>query len=558
MPVDRRRRAANPRTVNRRTTNPRPANRLTTRLRDRVAELGERRVQLHWSNLFGVVTFTCFVVLAVTGILLSVTYTPSNELVTYTGPYGPLQGATVTEAFASTMRISFEQTGGLLLRQTHHWAALVMPASIIMQLLITFFSGGFRRPRRLSWVLLVAAFVLVLAAGWSGYALPDDMLSGTGLRIVEGVVLSIPFLGTWIAGLMFGGPFPGQIIENLYPLHVAIAPGLLVVVLIARAALTLRDGQARQFRPEPVATLGLRLWPDAAFRALGMMGITGSVLVLLGATATISPVWTYGPASVGEVGAGSQPDWYMGFLDGALRLVPLGWETEWFGWTWTFATLVPLAVVAAYFGLLVAYPYIESWVTQDREQHHVLDRPRHFPVRTGIGVAGMLFYGVLWGAASADIVSTEFNVSFESVITTLQVLLLVGPALAFEVTRRVCIGLQRKDREIALHGHETGRIVRMPNGGYAEVHQPADDAERARLAVVPVPAAPGRTDRTGRLRGAERLRGVLARGFGTGHVVPAAAREQDREKARALTPGGARDRAALERTGRGGARRRRA
>ncbi|MFD6444301.1 cytochrome bc complex cytochrome b subunit [Promicromonospora sp. NPDC060204] len=508
-------------------------------LRARAAALGERRVQLHWSNLFGVVTFTCFVVLAVTGILLAFTYTPSNELVTYTGPYGPLQGATVTEAFASTMRISFEQTGGLLLRQTHHWAALVMPASVIVQLLVTFFTGGFRRPRQLSWVLLVAAFVLVLLAGWSGYALPDDMLSGTGLRIVEGVVLSIPFLGTWIAGLMFGGPFPGQIIENLYPLHVAIAPGLLVVVLIARAALTLRDGQAKQFRPEPVASLGLRLWPDAAFRAFGMMGITGSVLVLLGATATISPVWTYGPASVSEVGAGSQPDWYMGFLDGALRLVPTGWETEWFGWTWTFAMLVPLAVVAVYFGLLVVYPYVEAWVTQDREQHHVLDRPRHFPVRTGIGVAGALFYGILWGAASADIVSTEFNVTFESVITTLQVLLFVGPALAFEVTRRVCIGLQRKDREIALHGHETGRVVRMPNGGYAEIHQPVDDAERARLTVVPVPAAPGRTDGQGRLRGTERLRGALARGFGTGHVVPAAERDAAGNGARDAAVAGA-------------------
>lgn len=514
-------------------------------IRARIDELGRRRVQLHWSNLFGVVTFTCLVVLTVTGILLAFTYTPSNELVTYTGPYGPLQGATVTEAFASTMRISFEQTGGLLLRQTHHWAALVMPASIIMQLLITFFSGGFRRPRQLSWVLLVAAFVLVLAAGWSGYALPDDMLSGTGLRIVEGVVLSIPFIGTWIAGVMFGGPFPGQIIENLYPLHVAIAPGLLVVVLVARAALALRDGQATQFRPEPVPTLGLRLWPDAAFRAFGMMGITGSVLVLLGATSTISPVWSYGPASVGEVGAGSQPDWYMGFLDGALRLVPAGWETVWGGWTVTFATLVPLAVVAVWFGLLVVYPYVEAWVTQDRGRHDVLDRPRHFPVRTGIGVAGALFYGILWGAASADIVSTEFNVTFESVITFLQVLLLVGPALAFEVTRRVCIGLQRKDREIALHGHETGRIVRMSNGGYAEVHQQADPAERARLTVVPVAAAPGRTDGSGRLHGAERLRGALSRVFGTGHVVPAATA---RAEARALVgPGGAVEQVAVER-----------
>ncbi|GAB2476513.1 ubiquinol-cytochrome c reductase cytochrome b subunit [Promicromonospora xylanilytica] len=511
MPADPRRRSARPAT--------RTARAITT---PAITALARRRVHLRWSNLFGVVTFACLLVLAVTGVLLATWYTPSNELVTYAGPYGPLQGATVTEAFASTMRISFEQTGGLLVRQTHHWAALVMPASIIMQLLVTFFSGGFRRPRRLSWVLLVGAFVLVLLAGWSGYALPDDMLSGTGLRIVEGVVLSIPVIGTWAANLMFGGPFPGRIIENLYPVHAVIAPGLLVVVIAVRAVLAVRHGQPQPApTARPTASLGLRLWPDAALRAAGMVGLTSAVLVLLGATSTISPVWSYGPASVGEVGAGSQPDWYMGFLDGALRLVPVGWETEWGGWTWTFATLVPLAVIGAYFALLIVYPYIEAWVNQDRAPHHVLDRPRNVPVRTGIGVAGALFYGILWGAASADIVSTEFSVPFETVITVLQVAVVIGPALAFEATRRICIGLQRKDREIALHGHETGRVVRMPNGGYVEIHQPVGDTERARLAVTPVPATPGRADDDGHLPARERLRGALSRQFGTGHVVAA-------------------------------------
>jgi ubiquinol-cytochrome c reductase cytochrome b subunit len=500
----------------------------------RVAEIGRRRVRLRWSNLFGVVTFACLLVLAVTGVLLASWYTPSNELVTYDGPYGPLRGATVTAAFDSTMRISFEQTGGLLLRQTHHWAALVMPASMIMQLLVTFFSGGFRRPRQLSWVLLVVAFILVLAAGWSGYALPDDMLSGTGLRIVEGVVLSIPFVGVWIASWMFGGPFPGQIIENLYPVHAVIAPGLLVLVLAVRAVLFLRHGQATHPRAATTPSLGLRLWPDAALRAAGMTGMTAAVLVLLGATSTISPVWSYGPASVGEVSAGSQPDWYMGFLDGALRLVPVGWETEWMGWTVTFATLVPLVVIGGYFAILIVYPYLEAWVDQDREPHHVLDRPRNVPVRTGIGVAGALFYGILWGAASADIVSTEFSVPFETIITTLQVALVAGPPLAFEVTRRLCIGLQRKDREVALHGHETGRVVRMPNGGYAEVHQPADDAERALLSVAPVPPTPGRPDGNGRLSGQERLRGALSRQFGTGHVVSVV----ERDRAPVIDPAG--------------------
>lgn len=495
-----------------------------------VRRLGEHRVHLRWSNLFGVVTFACLLVLAITGVLLAFWYTPSNDLVTYDGPYEPLHGTTVTAAFDSTMRISFEQTGGLLVRQTHHWAALVMPASIIMQLLVTFFTGGFRRPRQPSWVLLVGAFVLTLAAGWSGYALPDDMLSGTGLRIVEGVVLSIPFIGTWAANLMFGGRFPGQILENLYPLHAVAAPVLIAVVIAVRAALALRHGQAD--RPGPASgSLGLRLWPDAAFRAAGMVGVTGAVLVLLGATSTISPIWAYGPVSVGEVGAGSQPDWYMGFLDGALRLVPVGWETEWLGWTVTFATLAPLAVVGGYFALLIVYPYVEAWVEQDRAPHHVLDRPRNVPVRTAIGVAGVLFYGILWGAASADVVSTEFSVPFETIIATLQVALLVGPPLAFEATRRICVGLQRKDREVALHGHETGRIVRLPNGGYAEVHRPADDAELALLSVSAVRPAPGRPGANGRLSGRERLRCALSRRFGAGHVVPAGRVPADRAPA---------------------------
>ncbi|WP_125776062.1 cytochrome b [Antribacter gilvus] len=479
---------------------------------------GERRVHLHWTHLFGVVSFACLLVLAVTGILLALTYTPSNETVTYDGSYAPLVGTEVSRAFASTMEISLEQRGGLLIRQTHHWAAIVLPASVILQILTMFFSGGFRGPRRLSWVLLIGVFLLTLLAGWSGYALPDDMLSGTGVRIVEGVLLGIPVVGTTLVTWMFGGRFPGEIVENLYPVHSVVAPALIAVLLVARAALG-RKHPAPAPAPTVRPTLGLRLWPDAALRAAGLTFITAAVLVLLGATTTISPIWSYGPTSGGDVGAGSQPDWYMGFLDGALRLVPLGWEAEWFGWTWTFAILAPLAVVAGYFLAVVAYPYVESWVTQDVSAPRVLDRPRNVPTRTGIGVAGIVFYGVLWGTASADVVSTEFRVSFESLITALQVALVVGPPLAFEVTRRVCVGLQRKDREIAAHGHETGRVVRLTNGGYVEVHEPASPAERAVLEVRAVGPRPARRADDGRVPPRERLRGALSKGFSTGHVA---------------------------------------
>lgn len=499
--------------------------------------LRRQRVHLHWANMFGVMAFASIVVLTITGILLTFTYTPSSELVTYDGPYGPLVGTEVSKAFASTMEISFEQVGGMLVRQTHHWAGLLLPATMMMQILALFFTGGFRRPRRAGWLLLMLAFFAVLLAGWSGYALPDDMLSGTGLRIVEGVMLGIPVIGTWLVTLMFGSRFPGEIIENLYPVHVVIAPILVVALLVVRGVLGYRHGS-----PSPAstgapiqATPGLRLWPDAALRAAGLTAITSGVLVLLGATSTISPIWAYGPTAAGDVGGGSQPDWYMGFLDGALRLVPAGWETEWFGWTWTFAILAPLAVIGIYFAVVIVYPFLESWITRDTLEHHVLERPRNVPVRTGIGVAGVLFYGILWAAGSTDIASRTFGISFELIVTALQVALIVGPPVAFDITRRICLGLQRKDREVLLHGHETGRIVRTPEGGYVEQHQPVDAAERALLAVTPDPIAPPRPGHDGRLTRRERLRGALAARFETGRVaLDPAHDEQASEEERAL------------------------
>ena len=480
-----------------------------------LADLRHRTVPVHWSNLFGVIAFACLVVIMVTGVILMFHYVPSSATVVYDGRVPTLHGQEVSKAFASTLHISFEVPGGLLIRQAHHWAALLLPAALIAQLLVTYFTGAFRKPRRAAWVLLFLILITALAGGWSGYALPDDMLSGTGLRIFEGILLGIPIVGTWLKDLFFGGLFPGQIIENLYPIHMAVVPVALVLLLAVRTAVLYRRKPPQFAGPgrTEANVVGIPLVPTAAARAGGLFLVVTGILLLISVTVTINPIWLYGPASPGNAGAGSQPDWYTGFLDGALRLVPPGWEIVAFDRTWTLALLVPLAVITIFLLLVAAYPFIEGWITGDDREHHLLDRPRNTPTRTGLGVAGIVFYGTLWLAGSADLIAVAFSLTIEGIVLALQVLLIAGPIIAFSVARRVCIALQRKDRDVLLHGFETGRIVRLPGGEYVEVHQQLDEVDRWRLLAVEAPRPLALEASGGRVRWSQRLRVRLSRFF---------------------------------------------
>jgi len=461
--------------------------------------LRDRRVQLHWSNVFGTTAAACLVVLMITGVILMIFYDPSADPVVYQGPYGPLTGTEVSRAFRTTMRISFEVPGGLLLRQAHHWAALLLPAAVIMQLLVTFFTGAFRRPNRLRWLLLFGLLLAALLGGWSGYALPDDALSGTGLRIFEGILLGIPVLGTFASGVMFGDAFPGRVLELIYPIHVWGTTALLLPVVFGLVRSWIRRPAARfaERRRIGPAVAEVPLLPNAAVRAAGLFALALGVIMVMGGTMTISPIWLYGPADAGSAYAGSQPDWYTGFLDGALRLVPPGWEISLFGRTWTLAVIAPLAVISGFLLLLALYPWIEERLAKDRLTHDVLDQPHDAPTRSGIGVAGMIFYGVLWGAASADIVAHRTGFGLNQIIVAHQVALVIGPALGFLITRSLCRWLQRRDAELAEHGVPTGEIVRLPGGGYTEDHFPAlpvlaplAAAERPALTTPPAKETP--------------------------------------------------------------------
>jgi len=482
----------------------------------RLAILRGRAVPDRWSFLLGAVTTGCLVVLVVTGILLTIFYKPSSSIVRYHGSYPLLRGVEMSEAYASTLRISFEVTGGLLIRQAHHWAALLLPAVLLLRLLITFFTGAFRKPRRLQWVLLFGVFVAALTAGWSGYALPDDLLAGTGLRIFSGVVIAIPLIGTALSSVIFGGEFPGTIVATLYPLHVIIAPAGLVLLALLRLRLAHRAGPAQPSGPGRTEdnVVGLPMVPTMATKWLGMFWITIGLITLNAALVEIAPIWRQGPSSPGAAGAGSQPDWYTAFLDGALRLVPSGWEVVGFDRTWTLAVIVPLAALAVFFAAVAGFPLLEQWLTGDVAEHHLLDRPRDTPARTALGVAGLLFYGTLWAAGSADLIATQFQTSFNAVIQLMQITVLAGPMVGFGITYIVCGAIQEREQDRLLDGVESGVIVRLPSGGYVEAHRPVTPRERfVATSLTSMAPRKGRRNHRGKITPVERVRVRLSRRY---------------------------------------------
>ena len=401
-----------------------------------------------WSSLFGQVAVYSFVVTAISGVFLLLYYKPSMTQVSYHGSYRKLDGVPMSQAYRSTLDISFDVRGGLLMRQIHHWAALLFIAAVCAHLLRLYFTGGFRRPRWLNWLIWVSLLVLGMVAGVSGTILPDDLLSGGSLGVLEGVTLSIPVIGTHLMLWIFGGDFPGHvIIARAYWLHVAVLPA----VMIALFALLRR-------RSRPVIT------PVSVV----MFWFTCATLALLGTFAQVNPVWLFGPNQAGSISAGSVPGWYMGFLDGALRIMP-GWEFSVFGHPLTLAVLVPgVLVPGAFFTLLAVYPLLDRRLTGDL----VGDRPRDAAIRTGIGAAGITFYGLLWAAAANDQIAYHLSISLYAVTWFFRVAVLAGPVLTYMVTERMCLGLARRDRDEAEHGRETGRIVMTPEGGYQEIREP--------------------------------------------------------------------------------------
>ncbi|BDZ43322.1 menaquinol-cytochrome c reductase cytochrome b subunit [Paraoerskovia sediminicola] len=447
-----------------------------------VKEFARKTFPDHWSFLLGEIALYSFVVLIISGFFLTMFFVPSMALITHHGPPATMDGVLMSEAFSSTLHTSFEVRGGLLMRQIHHWAALLFMAAIVTHMMRVFFTGAFRKPRELNWLVGTLLMILGLGAGFTGYSLPDDVLSGNGLRITDGVIKSIPIIGSYMSYFVFGGEFPGEdIIPRLFTLHILVVPGLILalvgvhLLMVVLHKHTQYPGGGRTDKN----VVGFPLFPVYVAKAGGFFFVVFGVIALMGATMAINNVWNYGPFDPSPVSAGAQPDWYMLFLEGSLRLMPGQPEFEFWGFTLSLNVLIPAVVIPGIlFTFLFVYPFLEAAVTKDKREHHVLDRPRNVPVRTGLGVAFLTAFIILALAGSNDLIATHFSMSLNQITWAFRILIFVGPWFAFWITKRICLGLQRKDRELVLHGHETGRIVRFANGEYIEVHRPLDEQER--------------------------------------------------------------------------------
>jgi ubiquinol-cytochrome c reductase cytochrome b subunit len=401
----------------------------------------------HWSFLLGEVALYAFVVLVGTGIYLTLFFEPSTADTIYKGTYGPLRGLHMSDAYRSTVDISFDVKAGLFIRQTHHWAADVFVASIVLHMLRVFFTGAFRKPRDLTYFVGIAMLGAALLEGYLGYSMVDDLLSGMGLAIGYSVALAIPFVGAELAQLIWGAPFPGdpQFWSRMYIGHVFLFPmliaGLLGLHLFLIAAR--HHTQFKRKKESESKVVGVPTFPGQVPRSLGLFFAVVAVLFLLGGLVQVNPIWLWGPYHVADGTNGAQPDWYLGWLIGALRMVPnfdvtIGGYTLFPNPFWG-GILFPIAV----FGILFSWPALERRFTRDGAFHNLLDRPRDAPTRTAFGAAFFSVVFIPFLAGASDRVFIYLGISYEWQIWVYRVLFFVAPVVIFFVVRRVCGELQR-------------------------------------------------------------------------------------------------------------------
>ena len=432
----------------------------------------------HWSFMLGEIALYSFVVLLATGVFLTFFYIPSSAIVTYHGSYLPLQGQHMTQAYASSVDLSFSVRAGLLMRQMHHWACDIFVGAIVVHMARVFFTGAFRKPREANWTVGLTLLILAIGNGFLGYSLPDDLVSGTGLRIAYSIMESIPLVGTYLGFFVFGGNFPGtSLIPRFFILHVLIIP--LIILGLVGAHLFLLVRQKHTQFPGPGRTennvVGSPMFPVFMAKTTGFLFLVAGVIGLLGAFAQINPIWQFGPYDAAKISYAVQPDWYMGFLDGALRIWP-SWSFHSFGHTIPLEVTIPAVVLPGIiFNLAFAWPALERKLTGANAMHHLLDRPSFRPKRTAAGAEVLSFLMILFIASSTDVIANFMHLSLNSVLWAMRVLTFLVPLITYPVAYYLAKEMQ--------HAPGSGKrktanvVTRSATGEYIAVPAPAYDED---------------------------------------------------------------------------------
>ena len=423
----------------------------------------------HWSFMLGEVALYSFVVLVLTGIFLTFFYVPSDATTVYQGSYDPLVGASMGEQFRSVLHISFDVPAGLLMRQTHHWAANVFIVAIVLHALRILLTGAYRKPRELNYWIGVTMVGLALLEGFLGYSLGDDLLSGMGLVIAYSVALAIPFLGEYLTFLVWGGEYPGT--TDFWP-RLEIAHALIIPVVIAGLIGLHLVQIMRQHHTQFAGgggsekkVVGTPTWPGYALRSLGLFAIVAGLLFLLGGLVQINPIWEWGPYETWLSTNGAQPDWYLGWLIGGLRLMP-PLELQVGGYT-----VVPtpfwggLLFPTIVFGILYAWPFIGRRFFDGPGKHNVLDRPRDNPTRTGAVLALTAWVFTIFAAGAADRLYFRTFIPYEAQVWFFRGMAFVLPVIVFFVARRLARELQRRETH-PLRGTSARIVRRTETGGF--------------------------------------------------------------------------------------------
>jgi ubiquinol-cytochrome c reductase cytochrome b subunit len=443
----------------------------------------------HWSFMLGEIALYSFVVLLATGVFLSLYFVPSTSQVVYHGSYKPLDGQWVSDAYRSTVNISFDVRGGLLVRQMHHWAADIFTGAIVVHMGRIFLTGAFRKPRELNWTIGLLMLILAIFEGFIGYSLPDDLISGTGLRIGYSIAESIPLVGSYLVSFLWGGSFPGDIIiPRFFIIHVLIIPLVLLGLIAAHLGLLVRQKHT-QFPGEGRTehnVVGSPMFPTFAAKTTGFLFMVTAATALLGALAQINPIWQFGSYDASKISYAVQPDWYMGWLDGALRIMP-SWEFAGFGHTIPLEVFLPAVVFPGLiFTICFLWPSIERRVTGDNEIHHLLDSPRNRPKRTAAGVAMFALLFTLFAASSTDVMANFFHVSLNATLWFFRIAVVVVPIVAGLVTYQICRemqgvhGIGKRKRAVIVRRSAQGEYTTVPA-------PPRPDDERTELDPEPVP-----------------------------------------------------------------------